>query len=47
MIETTLVTSPSVDISREKLDEFEKHNRGVGSKILRKMGCDAQGIGNR
>jgi hypothetical protein len=35
MIETTLVSSPSLDISQEHFGEFEKHTRGIGLKLLR------------
>jgi hypothetical protein len=47
LIDTTLVCSPSIDISHEELGEFENHTIGIGSKILRKMGYDGQGIGRR
>jgi hypothetical protein len=46
MIETTLVSSHSVDASQEKLGEFEKHTIGIGSKLLRQMGYEGQGTGN-
>jgi hypothetical protein len=35
MTKTNLVSSPSVDISQEHLGEFEKHTKGIGSKLLR------------
>jgi len=45
MTKTTLVTSPSLDLSQENLGNFENHTRGIGSKLLRKIGYDRQGIG--
>jgi hypothetical protein len=35
MTETTLVSSPSLDISQDHFGEFENHTKGIGSKFLR------------
>jgi hypothetical protein len=35
MIETNLIISSSLDFSHEHFGEFEKHTRGIGSKLLR------------
>jgi hypothetical protein len=43
----TLVQSPSIEISQYNLDEFEKNTICIGSKLLKKMGYDGQGLGNR
>jgi hypothetical protein len=32
MVETTLVSSPSLNFSQEHLGDFEKHTKGIGSK---------------
>jgi hypothetical protein len=47
MTKTTLICSPSLYISQEPLDEFEKHTRGISFRILREMGYDGQGTGKR
>jgi hypothetical protein len=47
MTETTLVSSPYVHVSQEQLDEFKKHMRGIGCKIIKKMGYDGHGLGKR
>jgi hypothetical protein len=47
MTKTTLLSSPSLEFSQDNFGEFEKHTRGIGSKLLRHMGYDGQGIGKR
>lgn len=47
MIETSMVSSPSLYLSQEHLGYFEKYTRGIGSNLLRQMGYDGQGKGNR
>jgi hypothetical protein len=45
MIDTNLVSSPSFDFLQDNFGEFENHSRGIGSKLLRLMGYDGEGIG--
>jgi len=45
--ETTLLSSPSVDVLEDKLGEFEKHTKGTISKLLNKMGYDGQCLRKR
>jgi hypothetical protein len=45
--ETSMVSSPSIDLSQEHLGEFEKHTKGIHSKLLRQMGYNGQGLGKR
>jgi len=47
MTKTTLISSPSVEISLEWIGDFEIHIIGIGSKILRKMGYDGKMIDKR
>jgi hypothetical protein len=35
MMETTLVSSPSMDFSQDHIGEFKKHTKGIGFDLLR------------
>jgi hypothetical protein len=45
--DTTLVSSPSIDISLEYIGESEKNTRGIGSMLRSQMGYDEQRLGIR
>ena len=46
MTTTSMVISPSLDISQNHLSDFENHTSGIISKLLREVGYYGQGIRN-
>ena len=47
MIETSIVSSPSLYLSQDYFCEFKNNTRCIGSKILRKIGYDGHGLEKR
>lgn len=47
MTETHIVSSPSLDLSQENLGDIENNTKGISSKILRNMGYNCHGLGNK
>lgn len=47
MTETTLVSSTSIGISQEKFSESKENTIGIGSKLLRQISYDGEGLGKR
>jgi hypothetical protein len=44
MMKENMLISPPNTLFQETFHEFEKHTRGIGSNLMRKMGYDGQGI---
>jgi hypothetical protein len=45
MMESSLVNSPLKTLPQETFGDFEKHTRGINTKLMRKMDYDGQGLG--